>query len=134
IKVPTLLFGTIPWPHLPLPDSLGEASEEAHELLAWLGLVLIALHVAGALRHHFLLNDGLLQRMAPHRSLAALSGLVALGIAIAGATLMLAGGSHPESTPVAGPDFGEMEVEKGAPASSEQAAEPAAQAAADNAE
>jgi cytochrome b561/polyisoprenoid-binding protein YceI len=77
IKVPTLLYGAIPWPHLPLPDSLGEAFEGTHELLAWIGLALIALHVAGALRHQLLLKDGLLRRIAPAGS-AALAGVLAL--------------------------------------------------------
>src|SRR5690606_23612982 len=38
IEVPTYLFGVVPWPHLP---------------------------VSGALRHQWLLKDGLLRRMAP---------------------------------------------------------------------
>lgn len=65
IDVPTVLFGTIPLPHLPLPDSLEEIAEESHELLAWGGIGLFVLHVAGALRHQFLLKDRLLARMSP---------------------------------------------------------------------
>jgi cytochrome b561/polyisoprenoid-binding protein YceI len=77
IEVPTLLYGAIPWPHLPLPQALNEGLEETHELLAWIGLALIVLHVAGALRHQLLLKDGLLRRMAPGGS-AALAGVLAL--------------------------------------------------------
>src|SRR6478752_10556335 len=64
-RIPTLLYGTIPWPHLPLPAGINEPLEETHELLAWIGLALVALHVAGALRHQFMLKDGLLRRMGP---------------------------------------------------------------------
>jgi len=76
-RIPTLLYGTIPWPHLPLPAGINEAMEETHELLAWIGLALIVLHVAGALRHQFLLKDGLLRRMGPGGSAWA-AGLLAL--------------------------------------------------------
>ena len=68
IKVPTLIFGTVPLPHLPLPDGLHAVFSGAHEVAAFLGLALIALHIAGALRHHWLLRDGLLYRMTPVRS------------------------------------------------------------------
>lgn len=36
-----------------------------HEKLAWLAYALILLHVGAALRHHFLLKDDVLHRMAP---------------------------------------------------------------------
>lgn len=86
INVPTLLFGTVPWPHLPLPDMLSEPAEEVHELLAFAGLALFVLHVAGALRHHFITRDGLLARMAPHGSagfaLALMLAVIALGLGV----------------------------------------------------
>lgn len=77
IQVPTLFWGAISWPHLPLPGSLNETAEATHELLAWIGIALIALHVAGALRHQFLIRDGLLRRMGPGGS-AWTAGLLAL--------------------------------------------------------
>ncbi len=77
IQVPTMLFGAIPWPHLPLPAGVNEPMEEAHELLAWIGIALVLLHVAGALRHQFLIRDGLLRRIAPGGS-AGLAGLLAV--------------------------------------------------------
>lgn len=64
INVPTLIFGVIPLPHLPLAGD-SEIWEEAHEILANVGIALFVLHVLGALRHHFLIRDGLLARMAP---------------------------------------------------------------------
>jgi len=68
VKVPTLIFGIVPLPHLPLPMSTHELAEGGHGLIAWLGIALFALHVAGALRHHVLMRDGLLWRMMPARS------------------------------------------------------------------
>src|SRR5690606_40904838 len=46
IQIPTVLFGLVELPHLPLPDTLGDTAEEAHELLAWIGIALFAMHVA----------------------------------------------------------------------------------------
>jgi cytochrome b561 len=42
---------------------LAEAAHEGHELMGWLLLALAVLHVAAALRHHFILKDGVLRRM-----------------------------------------------------------------------
>ena len=78
IKVPTLLFGVVPLPHLPLPDTLGRASSGAHEVMAFLGIALIVLHVLGALRHHWLLHDRLIYRMTPGASWLVAALLVAL--------------------------------------------------------
>lgn len=92
-KVPTVLFGTIPWPHLPLPSSANGPAEFAHEYMSWLGIVLFVLHVAGAVRHHFIIKDDLLQRMAPAGSGALVGVLSALVLITGGTTLLLARGS-----------------------------------------
>ena len=74
LVVPTLLFGVVPWPHLPgLPELApaarhvwNEAGEAGHGLIVKGFYVLIALHVAGALKHQFFRGDEpVLQRMAP---------------------------------------------------------------------
>jgi cytochrome b561/polyisoprenoid-binding protein YceI len=78
VKVPTLIFGVVPLPHLPLPQGANDPAMAAHGALAWVGIALLALHVAGALRHHLLIKDGLLWRMMPARSTALLFGLPAL--------------------------------------------------------
>ena len=69
IAVPTRLFGVIGWPHIPVPDafrrSVHEASELGHEVLVWGAFALVALHVAGALKHHFIDSDAELDRMIP---------------------------------------------------------------------
>lgn len=83
VEIPTLLYGTIPWPHLPVPGSLHEFSEEAHELMSFLAIALIGLHVAGVVRHELLLRDKVLERMAPAKSkaVAVVLALVALAAA-----------------------------------------------------
>jgi len=82
IQVPTLLWGVIPWPHLPISRALHQVAEEGHELLAWIGIALIVLHVAGAIRHQLLLKDGLLRRMAPGGKAWAAFALLALVVAV----------------------------------------------------
>lgn len=72
-NIPTLLWKTIPWPHLGFlhaMDMAGKAQVEAvsgniHLYLALGGAALIALHVAAALKHHFVARDGVLGRMVP---------------------------------------------------------------------
>lgn len=59
IAIPTLLYGVIPWPHLPGIAGLAPAAKgvwrdfgkESHEWLAYGAYLLIGLHVAGALKH-----------------------------------------------------------------------------------
>ncbi len=90
VKVPTLIFGIVPLPHLPLPMSAHELAEGGHALIAWIGIALFVLHVGGALRHHVLMGDGLLWRMMPARSpllLAALPALIAVGFVLGRAVL-----------------------------------------------
>jgi cytochrome b561/polyisoprenoid-binding protein YceI len=90
VKVPTVLFGVMPWPHLPVPSGIHETSEQAHEWLSWLAIGLFLLHVAGALRHQFILRHRLLERMAPAGSALAAGLLSALVVATGLVTLLLA--------------------------------------------
>jgi len=63
-NVPFSLFRVIPWPSLLGPDeALGEIFEELHEGLVTVMVVLLGLHVAAALRHHYLKRDRVLLRM-----------------------------------------------------------------------
>lgn len=73
-KIPTILFGVIPLPHLPFFDGitdmdsrkeLSESIGDVHGLLAYVLLGLLALHVAAALRHHWILKDETILRMTP---------------------------------------------------------------------
>ncbi|HWT41064.1 MAG TPA: YceI family protein [Sphingopyxis sp.] len=65
VQVPTLLYGIVPWPHLPVGRAWHEPAENIHGAMAWLAIGLFALHIAGALRHQWLLGKPELQRMIP---------------------------------------------------------------------
>lgn len=64
-NIPTLLYGVVPVPHLPLPRTLNDAAKLTHAAGAWLMIALLAGHVGAALRHHLLLKDDVLSRMLP---------------------------------------------------------------------
>lgn len=61
------VFGFIQWFDLPVPKSreLNDSLGEAHETAVWLTLILVACHVAGALKHHLFDRDVVLHRMLP---------------------------------------------------------------------
>ena len=65
LNIPTLAYNTVLVPHLPLPVS--EAAEDIwsdlHETLAKVIMAIALVHIAAALRHEFILKDGLLSRM-----------------------------------------------------------------------
>jgi superoxide oxidase len=63
---PFALFGLVPLP-APFTPPFGRFWGEAHEVLANLLLLVVAAHVAAALRHHLVLRDGVLRRMLPGR-------------------------------------------------------------------
>ena len=71
--IATVLFGLIPFPHIPGVPGLEPASkaaveaaaQTAHSLLGWALYGLLALHVLGALKHHFVDRDDGLARMTP---------------------------------------------------------------------
>jgi len=44
-------------------DAIVGISGEAHEILAYLWIALLVLHIGAALRHHFILKDDVLRRM-----------------------------------------------------------------------
>lgn len=70
-NIPTVLYGVIPWPHLPvLPELPNKAAIEGalklvHSTGAWLLMALLLLHIGAALRHHLALRDDTLWRMLP---------------------------------------------------------------------
>jgi cytochrome b561 len=71
--IPTVLFETVPVPHLPVPSVLGDkaSAEETlkgvHEIVGNLLALLVLLHVAAALKHHFINRDTVLSRMVSTR-------------------------------------------------------------------
>ena len=58
-------FGLFDIPYLPVSKAVGDIGHDAHGLLGWLMLALVALHIGAALRHHLILRDGVLARMIP---------------------------------------------------------------------
>ena len=71
-RFPSKLFNAIPLPKLPILSgikgderkSIHHLFEEAHEILAFIAVALIVLHVAAAIKHHRSGND-ILARMLP---------------------------------------------------------------------
>ncbi len=68
-----ILGGLVTWPGFPgaslLPgnaqDIAADVLDRSHSVLVWMMIGLLALHVAGALKHHFISRDRTLARMAP---------------------------------------------------------------------
>ncbi|HUY68684.1 MAG TPA: cytochrome b [Alphaproteobacteria bacterium] len=73
MNLPTMLYGVIPWPNLPIlpalpvadKKSLGHAFAAAHSAGAWILAVLLVIHIAAALKHHWWDRDDVLLRMMP---------------------------------------------------------------------
>ena len=62
----TVWFGVLPLPDLIGKDKeLGKQLAEVHEFLNYTMLALVVLHVAAALKHHFIVRDDILTRMLP---------------------------------------------------------------------
>lgn len=130
IPVPTLLYGVVPWPNIPglggaVRGPVHEAGEAIHSALAWVGIALFALHVAGALRHQWLLRQTLIERMLPGgpARLSFGGGLLAYGLALllVGGSFVLGGNIDLASARAATPS-----AAAGQPAPAEPAAAPAA--------
>jgi cytochrome b561 len=66
---PIVLFGVLPLPDfVPVDRELAEAIKPLHKWLAYALAATVLLHVAAALKHHFVDRDGLLQRMWPAKA------------------------------------------------------------------
>lgn len=71
LNIPTVLFGVVPWPHLPgfadLPDrkAVADLLEDIHSGGAFVMMAVAGLHVLAALWHHFYRKDEVLLRMIP---------------------------------------------------------------------
>jgi len=71
LNLPTMLYGIVRWPNLPvLPDlenkkEIGHMIGGFHNTGAYVLAGLLALHVAAALKHHFMDKDDVLARMMP---------------------------------------------------------------------
>jgi cytochrome b561 len=73
LGLPTMYFGWFAWPNLPGFAGMTRAVKHvwqhdfgaAHVFLAWSAIVLIPIHLGGALYHHFQRRDDVLRRMFP---------------------------------------------------------------------
>jgi cytochrome b561 len=64
-----VLFGVLPLPDfVPVSRELADTIKPFHGWLAKGLAAIVVLHVAGALKHHFVDRDGLLKRMQPGRN------------------------------------------------------------------
>jgi cytochrome b561 len=72
-NLPTVLYGVLPLPHLPVLSTLAPADKapvanvfaSVHDAAAFVLIALLGLHVAAALFHHFVRRDGVLTGMLP---------------------------------------------------------------------
>ncbi|WEK41984.1 MAG: cytochrome b [Candidatus Sphingomonas colombiensis] len=64
-KRPLDWFGLFDIPFLSVSRATAHLGGDAHGILGWSMLALVAIHVAAALRHQFLLRDNLIARMVP---------------------------------------------------------------------
>lgn len=65
---PVVFFGILPLPDfVPVSETLADLFKLAHATLAFTLAGLVLVHVAAALKHQWVDNDGLLQRMLPGR-------------------------------------------------------------------
>lgn len=65
---PFHLYGLVEMPKLSAPDeAISEWSHDAHELMFWVLVAVVALHAAAAFHHHIFRNDETLIRMLPGR-------------------------------------------------------------------
>lgn len=62
---PMAWFGLLSIPPLPISSAAAMLAHQAHGLLGYVMAALVAIHIAAALRHHFVLRDAVLGRMAP---------------------------------------------------------------------
>lgn len=66
---PTVYFQVLPLPDLVAKDkALGDSLAQLHMALNYLLMALLAMHIAGALKHHFIDRDGTMRRMSFRRA------------------------------------------------------------------
>ena len=111
-NIPTLLFGRIPFPHLPsIPDlapplkaAVHTVGDRGHVALAWLLYGLFGLHVAGALKHQLLRGDApVFARMAPGASAGRWAEPRLLAVLLGAAAALAVGAVAQPPRPAAGP-------------------------------
>ncbi|MFT5894876.1 MAG: cytochrome b561/polyisoprenoid-binding protein YceI [bacterium] len=95
LNLDTVLFGVIPWPHIPpFPDlpnkeSIAAAFHDYHEFAGTALIVLLLAHIGAALKHHLFDKDTILLRMLPNWASAAFKSRIATALTL----LMAAAGT-----------------------------------------
>ena len=103
VQLPTLLYGAIPWPHLPnFGHDVHEVAETMHAIMSKAMLPLLALHLIGAVRHQFILRDQLVERMVPVRRVS-LFGFALLVISLVLAFVVAMRMPSPVGSPMGDP-------------------------------
>ncbi|MCC5792529.1 MAG: cytochrome b [Legionellaceae bacterium] len=64
-----VIFGlfTLPLPGITPDKALAKNMFQTHQILAWVIIFFLILHIAGALKHHFIDKDNVLKRMLPDK-------------------------------------------------------------------
>jgi cytochrome b561 len=62
---PLVWFGLFNVPWLPVSDTVGAVADRGHLVAGYVMAGLVVVHIAAALRHHFVLHDSVLARMLP---------------------------------------------------------------------
>lgn len=92
-------FNLVALPDFVTPDAqMAEFWEDTHEILTKLLLVVVGIHVLAALKHHFIDKDDILKRM-----LSRVSGVLFIGIIVAGAAWLGSAGSRSDDTATPAP-------------------------------
>ncbi|MDZ4791301.1 MAG: YceI family protein [Hyphomicrobiales bacterium] len=88
-SIPTMLYGVIPWPHIPFLAELSAEHKKAaeavfkqiHEIFAYTLTALIVVHIGAALRHALILKDGVMSRMLPRFLTKTTAVIICAGLA-----------------------------------------------------
>jgi cytochrome b561/polyisoprenoid-binding protein YceI len=142
LTIPTVLYGAIPWPHIPFLPELAagpkhlwhEIGENGHGLLVKTTYLLLALHLGAVAKHQILDRDEVLGHMAPGakpgwlepRAWLAAAGLIAV---IAAGYLYKPAVKHAAPKPIADAEAPVAEAPTAAPTTPVEAAAPTAVAA-----
>lgn len=109
LNVDTLLFNVVPWPHLPWLHNLVDkesAVARYHDFHTWATgflILLLVVHIAAGLKHHFINKDTILTRITPVRGTGSTSGILAstiLGGALIAAAVFTYGKLNHLSAPL----------------------------------
>lgn len=66
LPIPTVLYGVLPWPDMPgiaRDEQMANLFKRLHDIGGKMMILLLLLHIGGAMKHHFVHRDGLLSRM-----------------------------------------------------------------------